>query len=121
MAVYLPSWPPWPGSCRHAACEIPATFSDSVHDSLEGIGGLITSEAYHSKADILMIPKHIAEKFADFLLEKMTTKFATFSVLLALPVMEWERHGQIRVPCHIMPKFLGCDVLFVRKSSETAK
>ena len=52
-----------------------------------------------------MIPKHITEKFADFLLEKMTTKFVTFSLLLAIPVMERERHGQIRVPCHIMPKF----------------
>ena len=67
-----------------------------------------------------MIPKHITEKFADFF-KKKTTKFVTFSVLLALPVMERERHGQIRVPCHIMPKFLDCDVLFVRKSSETAK
>ena len=28
-----------------------------VHGSLEGVGGLKTNEAYHSKADALLIPK----------------------------------------------------------------
>ena len=29
----------------------------SVHGSLEGVGGLKTNEAYHSKADALLIPE----------------------------------------------------------------
>ena len=29
----------------------------SSHDSLEGVGGLKTNEAYHSKADTLVVPE----------------------------------------------------------------
>ena len=29
----------------------------ALHGSLEGVGGLNTNEAYHSKADALVIPK----------------------------------------------------------------
>ena len=31
--------------------------STSAHGSLEGVGGLKTNEAYHSKADALLIPE----------------------------------------------------------------
>ena len=30
---------------------------DPLHSSLEGVGGLKTNEAYHSKADALLIPE----------------------------------------------------------------
>ena len=33
------------------------TSKSDQHGSLEGVGGLKTSEAYHSKADALVIPK----------------------------------------------------------------
>ena len=56
---------------------------------MEGVGGLKTSEAYHSKADALAIPEmyfffNLPTPFfgnVDFV------KFGTFSALLALPVM----------------------------------
>ena len=61
-----------------------------THGSLEGVGGLKTSEAYHSKADALVIPEMY------FFFENLPTpffgnvdfvKFGTFPALLALPVM----------------------------------
>ena len=66
-------------------------FGPLTHGSLEGVGGLKTNEAYHSKADALLVP----EMFF-FLFESLPTpffgnvgfvKFGTFSALLALPVM----------------------------------
>ena len=67
------------------------------HGSLEGVGGLKTNEAYHSKADALLIPEmyffeNLPTPFfgnVDFI------KFGIFSALLALPVMIREGYGQI--------------------------
>ena len=68
------------------------------HGSLGGVGGLKTNEAYHSKADALVIPKMY------FFVENLPTpffgnvgfvKFGTFSALLALPVMIRDGYGQI--------------------------
>ena len=37
--------------------ETPNGIKPSMHGSLEGVGGLKTNEAYHSKADALLIPE----------------------------------------------------------------
>ena len=38
-------------------CRRHASLYHLAHGSLEGVGGLKTNEAYHSKADALVIPK----------------------------------------------------------------
>ena len=83
----------------------PAPFyrGSSAHGSLEGVGGLKANEAYHSKADALLIPKMY------FFFENLPRpffgnlgfiKFGTFSALLVLPLMIQEEYGQI---AHQMP------------------
>ena len=64
---------------------------------MEGVGGPKTNEAYHSKADALLIPEmyffeNLPTPFfgnVDFI------KFGPFSALLAQPVMIREGYGQI--------------------------
>ena len=67
------------------------------HGSLEGVGGLKTNEAYHSKADALVIPEmyFIENLPTPFFGNVGFVKFGTFSAVLALPVMIGEGYGQI--------------------------
>ena len=68
----------------------------SIHGSLEGIGGLKTNEAYHSKADALVIPEmYFFNLPTPFLGNVGFVKFGTFSALLALPVMIRDGYGQV--------------------------
>ena len=70
---------------------------DRAHGSLEGVGGLKTNEAYHSKADALVIPEmwFFENLPTPFFGNVGFVKFGTFSALLALPVMIREEYGQI--------------------------
>ena len=88
-----------------------------AHGSLEGVGGLKTNGAYHSKADALLIPEMY------FFLENLPTsffgnvdfmKFVTFSALLALPVMIREGYGQIAH--QTLPNILLSNASLVTKS-----
>ena len=67
------------------------------HGSLEGVGGLKTIEAYHSKADALLIPeRYFFENLpTPFFGNVCFIKFGQFSALLALPVMIREEYGQM--------------------------
>ena len=68
------------------------------HGSLEGVGGLKTNEAYHSKADALLIPEicFVLKIYLPLPFWKCWFyKIRTFSALLALPVMIQEGYGQI--------------------------
>ena len=69
------------------------------HGSLEGVGGLKTNEAYHSKADALLIPEMYYFFFGKFTYALFRNvcfiKFGTFSAMLALPVMIREEYGQM--------------------------
>ena len=67
------------------------------HGSLEGVGGLKTNEAYHSKAYALVIPEmYFFENLpTPFFGNVGFVKFGTFSALLPLPVMIREGYGQI--------------------------
>ena len=87
------------------------------HGSLEGVGGLKTNEAYHSKADALVIPEMY------FFFENLPTpffgnvgfvKFGTFSALLALPAMIREGYGQIVY--ETLPHILLSNASLVSKS-----
>ena len=75
----------------------PATGPGHRHSSLEGVGGIKTSEAYHSKADVFVIPEmcFFVNLPVPFFGNIGLIKFGTFSALLALPVMIWQEHGQI--------------------------
>ena len=95
----------------------PARPHISQHGSLEGVGGLKTNEAYHSKADALVIPEMY------FFFENLPTpffgnvgfvKFGTFSALLALPVMIREGYGQIVY--ETLPHILLSNASLVTKS-----
>ena len=84
-----------------------------AYGSLEGFGGLKTNEAYHSKADALVIPFffHLSTPFfgnVDFI------KFGTFSTLLALPVMIREEYGQMAH--QTLPNILLSNASLVTKS-----
>ena len=87
------------------------------HGSLEGVRGLKTNEAYHSKADALVIPEMY------FFFENLPTpflgnvglvKFGTFSASLALPVMTREGYGQ--VVYETLPHILLSNASLVTKS-----
>ena len=53
--------PPWPlppaVPGQLPVSRVPAQTAAAEHGSLEGVGGLKTNEAYHSKADALLIPE----------------------------------------------------------------
>ena len=73
---------------------------ERIHGSLEGVGGLKTNKAYHSKADALVTPEIVVVFFFEnlhrpFLGNVGFVKFVTFSALLALPVMIRDGYGQI--------------------------
>ena len=76
-------------------CEV--NCNSSQHGSLEGVGGLKTNEAYHSKADALLIPEmYFFENLpTPFFGNVCFIKFGSFSALLALPVMIREEYGQM--------------------------
>ena len=87
------------------------------HGSLEGVGGLKTNEAYHSKADALVIPEMY------FFFENLPTpffgnvgfvKFGTFSALLALPVVM--REGYEQIVYETLPHILLSKASLVTKS-----
>ena len=67
------------------------------HCSLEGVGGLKTNEAYHSKPDALVIPEmyFFLNLLTPFFGNVGFVKLGTFSALLALPGMIREGYGQI--------------------------
>ena len=89
--------------CQHNArppifvCETNKPSFASGHGSLEGVGGLKTNEAYHSKADALVIPEmyFFGNLPTPFFGNVGFVKFGTFSALLALPVMIRDGYGQI--------------------------
>ena len=69
-----------------------------LHGSFEGVGGLKTNEAYHSKADALLIPEmyfFFENLPSPFFGNVCLIKFGSFSALLALPVMIPEEYGQM--------------------------
>ena len=68
-----------------------------MHGSLEGVGGLKTNEAHHSKADALLITKmyFFENLHTPFFGNVCFIKFGPFSALLALPVMIREEYGQM--------------------------
>ena len=73
-------------------------LTTGTHGSLEGVGGLKTNEAYHSKADALVISEFfflLKIYLRPFFGNVGFAKFGTFSALLALPVMIREGYGQI--------------------------
>ena len=91
--------------------------SPHYHGSLEGVGGLKTNEAYHLKADALLIPEMY------FFFENLPTPFfgnvgfvifGTFSALLALPVMIREEYGQMAH--QTLPNILLSNASLVTKS-----
>ena len=87
-----------------------------THGSLEGVGGLKTNEAYHSKTDALLIPKMLFLKIylRPFFGNVCFIKFGPFSALLALPVMIREEYGQIAH--QTLPNILLSDPSLVTKS-----
>ena len=89
----------------------------SSHGSLEGVGGLKTNEAYHSKADALVIPEmyfFFENLPRPFLGNAGFVKFGTFSALLALPVMLQDGYGQIVY--ETLPHILLSNASLVTKS-----
>ena len=88
----------------------------TTQGSLEGVGGLKTNEAYHTKADAWLISEmyffeNLPTPFfgnVDFI------KFVTFSALLALSVMIWEGYGQIAH--QTLPNILLSNASLVTKS-----
>ena len=74
LSTYPPSRPPAlaPGGVLHCLRR-PGRLLGQRPRFVGGIGGIITSEAYHSEADILMIP-NISGKFKDFLFENFDLK-----------------------------------------------
>ena len=87
-----------------------------IHGSLEGVGGLKTNEAYHSKADALLIPEmHFFETLpTPFFVNVCFIKFGPFSALLALPVMIREGYGQMAH--QTLPNILLSNARMVTKS-----
>ena len=76
----------------------PLRASTRLHSSLEEVGGPKTNEAYHSKADALVIPEmyfFFENLPMPFLGNVGFVKFGTFSALLALSVMILDGYGQI--------------------------
>ena len=67
-----------------------------IHGSLEGVGGVLTSELCHSKADILVITKTqlFGNLSTPFFKKLYFVKFVTFPTLLALLATAWQKHGQ---------------------------
>ena len=86
------------------------------HGSLEGVGGLKTNEAYHPKADALLIPKiyFFLNLPSPFFGNVCFIKFGPFSALLALPVMIREEYGQMAH--QTLPNILLSDASLVTKS-----
>ena len=87
------------------------------HGSLEGVGGLKTSEAYHSKADALVISEmffFLKICLRPFFGNVGFIKFGPFSALLALPVMIRDGYGQIVY--ETLPHILLSNVSLVTKS-----
>ena len=81
-------------------------FRLTSHGSLEGVGGLKTSEAYHSKADALVITEMLFFNLpTPFFGNVGFVKFGTFSALLALPVM-------IREGCKFLRAFVKSLLFF---------
>ena len=78
--------------------------------------GLKTNEAYHSKADPLVIPEmyFFLNLPSPFFGNVGFVKFGTFSALLALPVMIRERYGQIVY--ETLPHILLSNASLVTKS-----
>ena len=89
------------------------------HGSLEGVGGLKTNEAYHWKANALVIPEmYFCENLpSPFFGNVGFVKFGTFSALLALPVMIQEGYGQIVY--ETLPHILLSNASLVTKSCIT--
>ena len=97
--------------------DLTRTGTGTGHGSLEGVGGLKTNEAYHSKADALVIQER-------YFFENLPTpfffgnvgfvKFGNFSALLALPVMIREGYGQIVY--ETLPHILLSNASLVTKS-----
>ena len=87
-----------------------------THGSLEGVGGLKTNEAYHSKADALLIPEMLFFENlpTPFFGNVGFVKFGTFSAVLALPVMIRDGYGQIVY--ETFPHVLLSNVSLVTKS-----
>ena len=93
----------------------PEWTSPGWHGSLEGVGGLKTNEAYHSKADALLIPEMHFFKFTYALFGNLCyIKFGPFSALLALPVMIREKYGQMAH--QTLPNILLSNASLVTKS-----
>ena len=88
------------------------------HGSLEGVGGLKTNEAYHSKADALLIPEmYFFENLpTPFFGIVCLVKFGPFSALLALPVMKREEYGK----WHIKRFLTSCSVALAWLRSRTS-
>ena len=85
------------------------------HGSLEGVGGLKTNEAYHSKADALVIPEmYFFNLPSPFFGNVGFVKFGTFSAVLAQPVMIREGYGQIVY--ETLPHILLSNASLVTKS-----
>ena len=75
------------GRCGPPAAALPA---------LEGVGGVITSEVCHSKADVLVITEtHFLKIYRRPLKKLCVLKFVTFSTLFALLATAWRKHGQV--------------------------
>ena len=93
--------PPGAGAALLFYCgddQICCTRTLGRHGSLEGVGGLKTNEAYHSKADALLITEmYFFENLPTpfFVNVCFFIKFGPFSALLALPVMIREEYEQI--------------------------
>ena len=83
---------------------------------MEGVGGLKTNEAYHSKADALLIPEmYFFENLpTPFFGNVCFIKFGPFSALLALPVMIREEYGQMAH--QTLPNILLSNASMVTKS-----
>ena len=89
----------------------------TMHDSWEGVRELKTNEAYHSKADGLVLPEMFESLWGSIFENLSIIKFATFSTLFALTAMVWEVLGQIA--CQMLSYSLLISQLlgkFVKKS-----
>ena len=93
-----------------------ALVGQRAHGSLEGVGGLKTNEAYHSKADALVIPEmcFFENLPTPFFGNVGFVKFGTFSALLALPVKIRDGYGQIVY--ETLPHILLSNASLVTKS-----
>ena len=63
---------------------------NTMHDLWEGVRGLKINEAYHSKADVLVISEMFESLWGPFFENLGYIKFRTFSALFALTAMVWE-------------------------------